>query len=351
MGPPYRKRRPRGIGMGYDPAVARFCPWLLLPILALPGCPTTDPPAADDGSCSSWVGARLEAPLEGDELTELSGLAASHRYPDVLWAINDQGHAAVVYAVDREGAMRGSFALAGTEVGDWEDLAVGPCGAGSDACSCLYVADTGDNELQRDTALVLRFPEPDLADEGSVDGVATGVEQLWFSYPDSRHDAEALLVDPVRGDVVVVSKAVDADGKTTHFFAFPDAPPSASSEGSPTVLDLLASDDLDDLDTDSHRITAGDVSPRGHRAVLASDRDLLVYDIGDGGLRDTFPGSPLRLAVQASESVEGATFALDGQAVLLSGESEAASLWEAPCASFTSDGDLSPDPLVECGGR
>jgi len=320
-------------------------------LLLVAGCPPTDPPAADDGSCGSWIGARLEASLGGEDLTELSGLAASHRYADVLWAINDQGHAAVVYAVDRSGAPRGSFALAGTKMGDWEDLAVGPCGAASDACSCLYVADTGDNELQRDAGLVLRFPEPDLPEAGSVDGVATSVEELWFAYPDRAHDAEAVLVDPVSGDVVVVTKAVDADGETTHFFAFPAAPPTAAPESSPAVLDLLASDDLDDLDTESHRVTAGDVSPRGRRAVLATDRDLLIYDLGDSGLRSAFPGDPLRLAVQAGESVEGATFALDGQAVVLSGESNDPALWEAACASFTSDGDLSPDPLVECADR
>lgn len=337
--------------MGYDPAVARVSPWLPLLCLALAGCPPSDPPAADDGSCSSWIGASQEANLDGDLLAELSGLTASHRFPDVLWAINDQGHAAVVYAVDRNGSLRGTFALAGSEVGDWEDLAVGPCGPASDACSCLYIADTGDNELQRETGLVLRFPEPDLSEDGSVDGVATGVEQLWFAYPDRAHDSEALLVDPVTGDVVVVTKAVDADGETTHFFAFPDAPPLVTTESSPNVLDLVASDDLDDLDTESHRVTAGDVSPRGRRAVLATDRDLLVYDVGDAGLRSAFPGAPLRLSVQAGENVEGATFAIDGRAVLLSGESDAPALWEAACASFTSDGDPSPDPLVDCGGK
>jgi len=320
---------------------------LLLPPLA--GCPVDPPSLADDGDCGSWVSASEAAALDGERLSELSGLAASHRYPDVLWAINDQGHAPIVVAVDRDGEARGSFSLPGIDAVDWEDLAVGPCPEGAGTCSCLYVADTGDNERQRDTGRILRFPEPALPDEGSAEGVATGVESLWFSYPGDRHDAEALLVGPATGEIVVVTKA--QAGADTVVYAFADALPGPTTEDAPTVLQEVARLDLEAVDgLDSPRITAGDVSPRCLRALLATDEDLLLYDLSAAdGLGPAFIGSPLRLGLDAGASVEGATFALDGASILVAGESEQPSLWEARCASFTSSGDASPDPLVVCG--
>ncbi|MDP7114286.1 MAG: hypothetical protein QGH45_20110, partial [Myxococcota bacterium] len=236
-------------------------PVVMVTLGLLAGCPV-EPTAADDGECGSWISAQRGDSLDGERLAELSGLAASHRYPDVLWAINDGGHAPAVYAIDREGLTRGAFSLAGVEAEDWEDLAVGPCPAAAGACSCLYVADTGDNERVRETGVILRFPEPDLEEEGSVDGVATGVEALWFAYPGERHDAEALLVDPGSGEVVVVTKAMP--GEQTAVFAFPTALPAATTESAPAVLDEVALLDLEHLDDlDSPRVTAGDASPRG----------------------------------------------------------------------------------------
>ncbi|MGH8976889.1 MAG: hypothetical protein ACRDV7_02350, partial [Acidimicrobiia bacterium] len=66
--------------------------------------------------------------LQDPELKELSGLAFSRTYPDVLWAHNDSGDAARLFAMDRTGAPRATVALDGVDASDWEDLAI----AGSD---------------------------------------------------------------------------------------------------------------------------------------------------------------------------------------------------------------------------
>ena len=60
--------------------------------------------------------------LQQAELSEVSGLAASRRYPDILWAINDSGNAARIYAVDHKGQAKGDFKIAASNR-DWEDLA------------------------------------------------------------------------------------------------------------------------------------------------------------------------------------------------------------------------------------
>ena len=49
----------------------------------------------------------------------------------------------------------------GGEMWDWEDLSVGDCPSGS----CIYIADTGDNQEVRPQVRLLRIPEP-----GSLQG-------------------------------------------------------------------------------------------------------------------------------------------------------------------------------------
>lgn len=154
----------------------------LLPlVLALAAC-------ADERPASGAV-----APLEtrrlawlGRELRETSGLARSDRNPGVIWSHNDSGHGPILYALDTAGVVVAAVPLPGAANRDWEDLALGPCPAGT----CVYVADTGDNRERRGDAAIYRFPEPDLAGGARVEAV----ERLTFRYPDRPRDVEAMFV-------------------------------------------------------------------------------------------------------------------------------------------------------------
>ena len=89
------------------------------------------------------------------ELPEGSGLAASRRIPGRLWSHNDSGDAVLV-ALDDTGRSIGRLKVDGAGIEDWESVAVGPCPSGS----CIYVADIGDNDAERDRITVYRLPEP-----------------------------------------------------------------------------------------------------------------------------------------------------------------------------------------------
>lgn len=133
-------------------------------------------------------------------LTELSGLAASQRSPGVLWAVNDSGHAPALHAVGPDGQDLGTFPLDGldealTAASDTEDIAI--------SNGTVYVADIGDNDNNRSQVVVYRFPEPDPAAPGPI----RDVEVLRLTYPDGPRDAEALLVDPVSGQLVIIDKS------------------------------------------------------------------------------------------------------------------------------------------------
>ena len=130
--------------------------------------------------------------------TELSGLALSNSQAGVLWTHNDSGDRARLFAVAPDGRLLADVAVTGAEHLDWEDMAVGPG-------DTLYVGDIGDNAAKRSTVVVYRVREPRLA--GGAPAATAPAERLTLRYPDRPRDAEALLVDPSSGAVVIVTKS------------------------------------------------------------------------------------------------------------------------------------------------
>lgn len=132
-------------------------------------------------------------------LEEMSGLAFSKNHPDKFYTHTDSGGEAAVYVLDSLGNERGKITLEGVENRDWEDIAVGPGPGGK---SYVYVAEIGDNLGVHQTVEVYRFPEPgDLSKK-----ITLKPEVLTFTYPEGARDAESLFVDPISGDLFVVSK-------------------------------------------------------------------------------------------------------------------------------------------------
>jgi hypothetical protein len=168
----------------------------LLPSLAAAQVPwTLDPPAE----------ARQTGSFSEDRLDESSGLAASRRYPGILWTIEDSGNPAELHAVDTTGRVLGTWRIEGARNADWEALSLGPCGAES----CLHIADTGDNGARRERVVIYRVREP-VIDTGIVRRRQTrhridSVDVLRFRYPDGAHDVEALVVTP-REELLLISK-------------------------------------------------------------------------------------------------------------------------------------------------
>ncbi|MGF1596370.1 MAG: hypothetical protein ACFCVK_05480 [Acidimicrobiales bacterium] len=200
---------------------------------------TTAPAAATtaDGGCGA-LEAKTVATVDEPELTELSGLVASRRHPGTVWATNDSGDRARLFALDlrpaTSGATSGSVGVGAVDIDldgidpvDVEDLA-------SDG-DRLYVADIGDNDAVRSEIRVYRLAEPD--PEGA--GTAGGVETFRFRYPDGPRDAEALFVDPVSGDLIIIDKRLtDEEGRlrigapapATVFAASPPFDPDAVTD-------------------------------------------------------------------------------------------------------------------------
>ena len=95
--------------------------------------------AADTGvgcnACSAYTAPSVSGNVANALVTELSGIAASRAHPGVFYAHNDSGDSARFFAFDASGNTIGEFVLQGITAVDWEDMALGPCPAGS----CLFL--------------------------------------------------------------------------------------------------------------------------------------------------------------------------------------------------------------------
>ncbi len=165
--------------------------------------------AACDGLLESPQTVRLDVP----QLVEASGLAVSRANEGVLWAHNDSGDSARVFAFGEDGGRLGTFKLVGAEAVDWEDMALGPDvdedGNAVEDRDALYLADIGDNDAVRSNVTLYRVTEPEVAAGADAGRVRLDdVESFSFVYPDGPRDAEALFVDPTDASFYVIEKSI-----------------------------------------------------------------------------------------------------------------------------------------------
>jgi hypothetical protein len=277
-------------------------------VIALAGCgggpsrsttATTPRPAAAAlcGPLRAAVGGRIAAAAA----TELSGLALSRTQPEVLWTHNDSGDRARVLAVTPGGALLADVAVTGARNVDWEDIALGPAPGGGDA---LYIADIGDNAGRRREVVVYRILELGVDSAGGPTA-SVPAARMALRYPDGAHDAEALLVDPAAGALVVVTKSFR--GEAGVYVA-----------GRPTVAATTVLRRRGRLSLGpGEAVTGGSVAADGRTIVLRTyDRALVWTRRGREPLATALRRRPC--AVRADLLAEG-----QGEAIALTGNGRA----------------------------
>jgi hypothetical protein len=256
----------------------------------------TLPPVAslppDTTTCAFFGQIEALGTVTEPELTETSGIATSRRHDGVIWAHNDSRNDAAVFATGRDGAALGRFDLDGVRQLDWEDMAIGP---GPDpALDYLYIGDIGDNLAFRPEVILLRVAEPDPASGG---GTITGVERFGLVYPTPGINAEALAVDPITGDIIIVSK--DPTGVAIVYWA----PAEELTSGGLTALRQIATLDL------GAEVSGADISVAGDMVALRGYREIWVWPRFDLDLGVTLAATPCRAA--APDEVQGEAIAFD----------------------------------------
>jgi hypothetical protein len=272
----------------------------LLVALAVAGCggdreSPAPPPAAAAAPAApkrpalcGTLRSRVTGEVTDPSATELSGLARSRTQRDVLWSHNDSGAGPELYGLRTDGRVAAYPQVAGAQAVDWEDIATGPGAHGS---AVLYIGDIGDNAAARPTIDVYRVAEPKVGD-----AVTAQAARLTLRYPDRPHDAEALLVDPIRGDLVVVTKFI---GGARAYRT------SARARAGTYTLTAGPSVDLS-------FVTAGDVSADGRVVVLRGyDRVGVWVRRGRERLTTTLARAPCASPTSLIGEGQGEAIALD----------------------------------------
>lgn len=198
--------------------------------------------------------------LARTDLLEISGVAASHTNPGILYIHNDSGNAGQVYLTDKSGADQGTLSLPAAGNRDWEDIAVGPGPIAGK--NYIYIADIGDNDSKYRSVFVYRFPEPDLTGKAlPVNLTVNEVDHIELSYPDGPRNAETLMLDPLTRDIYIASK--ESSLSKIYVARYPQ------SLTSTTVLTPV-------VQLNFNKATSGDISPDGTEILLRSN-ELIWY--------------------------------------------------------------------------
>jgi hypothetical protein len=241
--------------------------------------------------------------LQDPQISESSGIVASAQYDDVFYTHNDSGDTARFFAIDGSCRTQATFVLRGVQARDWEDISRGPG-------NTLWLGDIGDNSATRVNGILIhRVQEPARA-KGMVRLTATSYR---LRYADGPHDAEALLVEPRTGQVLVVTKGLA--GGTVYAASLP------LRAATPNILRRVGTVPVPE-------VTAGDISPDGSHLVLRNYTAAYEWDVKGDDVAGALEKEPARIPLPQSPQGEAIGYSRDGRSLIVSSEGVGATVQE-----------------------
>ncbi len=239
-------------------------------------------------------------------IDEASGLVISKRNKGMAWTVNDSGNDPELILIDlNSGEELCRYADTSLRNIDWEDIASYTDKQGA---SWVIIADIGDNLGQREQVQLLYVPEPLYSPDMKGKRIEINLNATIRSviYPTGSKDAEAVFIDPARGDVYIISKRDNRSG----VYALPF---KSSFSGLDTAVYCGS--------FPFNMVTAADISMHG-QLVIRTYLDLFYWDFKPGSdLRKVMASTPKKLPYDQSEP-QGESFAFsdDGRSYYLLGE-------------------------------
>jgi hypothetical protein len=265
-----------------------------------------------------WSKPEYAGVLADPELAEVSGMAASRAHPGIYWTLNDSGAGARLVAIKLDGSRVATVTLSGAENIDWEDMDAFELGGKR----YLMISDTGDNGGIRKLLTLYFYQEPAKLRDGE------SLRPAWiisFRWPDGARDCEATAVDPIRGEVLLISKK----RVPPELFRLKLRP----TDGGVQTAELVTT--LADIDQPSRedlkrnpvygryrsQITAADLSPNGRVLAVLNYRSIHLYVRDPGGeWPQAMKAPPGQLHFPWLPQAESIAFSPDGRSLLVGSE-------------------------------
>lgn len=222
--------------------------------------PTSSARALYDSACGNQLSVTSPGPLAPD-LTSVSGLAASARHENILWAVEDSFEPSELVALNLDGTTHHKVTIHAGLIAniDWEDIATWTT---PDGIPMVYIADTGDNLLIRDTLRLLVLSEPDL------DMTQATADIVHLRFPDDhRANVEAIIVDD--DGLWLFDKPHERD--TTTVTTVWHSTHDALATGDVTLESVF------ELPTGTDAVTAADRSASGDLVVIRTLGAVHIY--------------------------------------------------------------------------
>ena len=200
------------------------------------------------GFLASNGSAPQSSEVKEKRLDEASGLASSFTHPGILYANNDSGKPAEIFALNSKGEIKAILEFEDIKNRDWEEVATS-AGTGKGS-GYLYIGEIGDNNARWKTVFIYRVPEPDKLKPTIK---INAVDKFEIEYEDGPRDAEAFFVDPLTQDFIIISKREEKVG--VYRVAYPQSTTSVNVAQKIGTLPLTW-------------VTGADISPDGRQILI-----------------------------------------------------------------------------------
>ena len=218
--------------------------------------------------------------VENQFINEASGIDAGQLNQNVLWTHNDSGDENRIFALDIGGRNLATYQIAGATARDWEDIAIGP--GPIQGQSYIYIGDIGDNAANFEYKYIYRFKEPKINyNNFPMDSTITEIDIIKIKYPDGMRDAEALLIDPLTNDLIIISKR--EENVRVYLIPYPQ------NTDETNVPEIVASINIS-------QVTAGDISSSGNHVIIKNYDAIYYWHRKEGqSLSEIFQIPPINL--------------------------------------------------------
>ena len=302
--------------------IAKFCVFVILSAL-VSGCSLVSSGKSDVTKESRFESVKTTGQIADSDINESSGIAASKCQPNVFWTHNDSGDDAFIFAMDKGGARLGTWKVPNAANVDWEDIALHKDSTGK---CFIYIGEIGDNQSKRDDHTIYRVPEP----KASAANAASTRQQplttepadaLKFVYPDSRHNAETLLVHPKTADIYIVTKRVSGPAGVYRL---------KSDFGKDGAVKAEKVADLSVPAIPNGFLTGGDISPNGKHVVICDYSAAYEFTLPENAknFEDIWSQTPESIDVGKRKTGEAITYSPDGNSIILSSEGKNTAILE-----------------------